>query len=423
MKNTLLKITALAAAVMMAAASFGCKNDKEANRPDPTNVPIVTANPEANITAGPTATPFEPTSAPDHTDVPVVTENPEANITAGPTATPFEPTPAHVWTNVPIVTADPSSNVTAGPTATPFEPTPAPVWTNVPIVTADPSANVTAGPTATPYAPQPTPAPTNVPVVTAAPTAQITAGPTPTPVPTPTPTNVPIVTANPTAQVTAGPTATPTPAPTPRPSQGVPPAPTPEAPNGLSIVYTGETVDCTGLKVGDTFFWTVDLSNVGSCLITGMLLIDYPEEYLEPVAEAFNPNWSGGLKYLIEQSWDDEEATSDNYDLYYNAVYEGATGPNPYGYAGNMYSILLIQDSSVSPGSVYPYGGIQAAGHIARLKFRVKALPGDPALYTDAGGRFLPIQIGVLASYGWLNGQTVTHGSITANHGKLYFGH
>jgi hypothetical protein len=186
LKSSLYKISvlALAAALIVTAPACGRKNNNEVVVP--TNVPIVTADPEGSVTAGPTATPFVPTDAPVYTDVPIVTADPSANITAGPTATP---TAAPVYTNVPIVTADPSANITAGPTATPTPvpmavPTEAPVYTNVPIVTADPSANITEGPTATPIA-APTPAPTAAPSVTPGEPATPTPAPTDTPLPDP----------------------------------------------------------------------------------------------------------------------------------------------------------------------------------------------------------------------------------------------
>jgi hypothetical protein len=400
-------------AATLAAASIitltACKKSGNNEAVRPTDVPIVTADPEGLVTAGPTATPYVPTDAPSYTNVPVITEDPSGSVTAGPTATPESATPAPSYTDVPIVTADPSAIITAGPTATP-EPTP--YYTNVPIVTANPTANITAGPTATPYDPKPVPTPTpyytNVPVVTANPTASITAGPTATPyAPTPSPV----------------PTATPTPKPqtTPAPTEYVPPMPTPEAPNGYTAVYSGAQVDISSLQVGETFYWTLDLSNDYSCTASCLLLIDYPEEYLTPMDDVNSPlpwSWSGGLYSAINMTWDDEEQWSDMAFISFNPMYEGGTGANPYGAAGNMYQTALMVASG------HQYGGIQMSGHIVRFTYRVDRLPTEDELMHDENGSYIPIGISVIDSLAYdESGAMVTHGVLDTNEGRLYFKH
>ena len=430
MKNSFYRIIAAALVLALVVAFAACKknNGQEAglptDAPSYTDVPIITADPEGQVTAGPTATPESFTPAPSNTDVPVITEDPEGNVTAGPTATPESFTPAPSYTDVPIVTADPSANITAGPTATPFTPTaaptfaptpaptPTPYYTNVPIVTANPTANITAGPTATPYDPLPVPTPTpyytNVPVVTANPTASITAGPTATPyAPTPSPV----------------PTATPTPKPqeTPAPTEFVPPAPTPEASNGYTAVYSGAQVDISSLKVGETFYWTLDLSNDYSRTAYCLLLIDYPEEFLTPMDDINSPlpwSWSGGIYSAINMTWDDEEQWSDRAFVSFNPMYEGGTGANPYGAPRNMYQTALMLASG------HEYGGIQMSGHIVRFTYRIDRLPTEDQMAHDENGSYLPIRIIVIESKAYdESGETVTHGVLDTNEGRLYFKH
>ncbi len=301
-------------------------------------------------------------------------------------------------TNVPVITQSPGGEVTAGPTATP-EATPVP--TDVPVITQSPGGEVTAGPTATPEA---TPAPTDVPVITQSPGGEVTAGPTATPEVTPAPTAVP--TAAPTSP--AGPTAGPTSAPTPA-------VPTPEAPNSFTVTYSGETVDCSSLKVGDKFFWTLILSSGSSSLASGRWLVDHDERFVKPVA--FSTTWEGGLIAQIDETWDNEQASSDKPDFFVNIEYEGATGPNPYGEAGNLYSVVGMYLTSMS------YGGVQASGPMVRIEYEVTAVPNTGDMQHDAGGYYLPVGVIVIESKALNGGSPVTHGSITVEPGRMYFKH
>lgn len=310
---------------------------------------------------------------PNTTDVPVITQSPDGQVTAGPTATPIA-TP--VPTNVPVITMSPGGEVTAGPTATP-EATPVP--TDVPVITMSPGGEVTAGPTATPVAaPTSSPAVTNTPAPTPAPTA-----PTPT---------------------APGGTSTPTPA-----------VPTPSAPNSLAVTYAGENVDCSSLKVGDTFRWCLLLDSENSALAAGLWLVDYDERYVKPIG--YSVTWEGGLVYMIEDAWENGDTSSDKPDLFVNMEYEGATGPNPYGESGNMYSIVGL---FLTTGG---HGGVNMRGPMVRLTFEVIAIPKTVEMQHDAGGYYLPVGIVVIESTALDGSSPVTHGSITAESGRMYFKH
>ena len=358
------RLIAFSAAIVLAASlilTAGCrKNDSGQDAAVPTNVPVITQSPDGMVTAGPTATP-EATAVPTPvpTDVPIITQSPGGEVTAGPTATPVAtPAPTDVPTAVP---------------------------TNVPVITQSPGGEVTAGPTATPVA---TPAPT------------ATAG-------TPTPT--PAATAQPTANPSAGPTSSPTAAPT------APAVPTPSTPNGYSVTYTGEIVDCSSLKVGDRFTWTLDLASEGSCLAAGLWLTDYDERFVKPVS--FSYTWEGSLYSQIDETWNDENPSSDKPEFFINLVYEGATGPNPYGETGNHYSIVGMY---LVTGS---FGGVQASGPMVRFTFEVILLPTTGNMLHDSDGYYVPVGIVVIESSVLSGNDAVTHGSITVEPGRMYFKH
>ena len=376
------KTAAVLALLLIAAAIFAfaaCTKDpgQEAAASD---VPVITESPDGEVTAGPTATPEAEGGEPDSTDVPIVTEFP--GVTAGPTATPETPE----YTNVPVVTEAPG--VTAGPTATPETP----AYTNVPIVTAAPA--VTAGPTATPYVPKTTPKPG----ATAAPTAKPTEAAPGTP----------------TQKPTSAPTAAPTSAPTAQPDE--PDVPHPDQPNDYYVSYAGDVTDLTGAKVGDTFYWVFSLANEKSCLYAGHWLVDFDERYVEP--QSCSQTWQGRILSMINAAWDDEEATSDKPLIFYNADYTGMTGQNPYGEAGNRYTVIGLSITT------FEYGGVQAKGGVLRVKYQIKAIPPVSVMHKDSGGYYLPMTITVRESKAMLTATTcVTHGRIDVEHGKLYFKH
>lgn len=305
------------------------------------------------------------------TDVPVITRSPDGTVTAGPTATP-EATPAE-GTDDPGATGGPDETAAPGETTPPDE-------------TAGPGAATPAPGTTTP--------------------APGTATPTPgTATPTPG-----------TATPTPG-TATPTPGTaTPVPGTATPDVPHPSEPNSYVASYAGAEVDCTSLKVNDTFYWTLDLVNEHSCLYAALFLVEYNERLLQPIDYSFT--WSGGLSAAITAAWDDDEAWSDKPFVYANLVYDGNTGANPYGETGKKYSIVGLSLLS------FDYGGIQASGSIVRITYKLLAKPAASDLVHDGKGDYLPLNITVIQSSAMVDKlHSVTHGTITVTGGKLYFKH
>ncbi|MBO4562110.1 MAG: hypothetical protein J5772_00700 [Clostridia bacterium] len=315
-----------------------------------------------------------------------------------------------IGTFVPVITESPDGAVTAGPTATPE-----PDYTDVPVITRSPDGGVTEGPTATPTAlPAETAAHTDVPVITQSPDGGVTDGPTATPTARPTDTAAPAATATPAAG-TVSPTATPAPGgnSTPYPTA---PVPTPDEPNSYIAQYAGETVDCASLGAGDSFFFSLYLVNEHSSLFAGQWLIDYPEQYVSPLT--YSATWNGSLVSLINATYDDEEPWSDIPGVVCNPEYEGMSGQNPMGEAGNMYSVAVLYLTS------FDYYGVQMAGPIVRIKYQIRAVPPESAMMRDSDGLYLPVPITVLTSTAFKPPMdSVTHGSIAVTDGKLYFKH
>lgn len=363
MKITLKLIALLLSAVMILSFAACGNGDKEASAdPSGTGTPEITRSPEGDETADPsptaagdteTAAP-EVSAEPEYTDVPVITSSPEGEVTAGPTATPAG------------VTAAPG-NTDAAATDVPSSESPS--RTSVPSATIAPVV-------------------TTAPVVTAAP------GKTSAP-------------ANTTSPATATPTQA---ASTPDPN-----VPHPSEPNDYVANYAGQTVDCSTLNVGDTFFWTLDLINENSCLYAGQWLVEIPS-CIEPVS--CTDSWSGGLKAAINALWDDEEPISDKPQFVYNIDYDGQTGSSPYGEAGKRYTIIGMYITS------FDFGGVQQAGSMVRIKYKLVKTPSSRDLEKDANGSYIPLRVTVLESAAMLTPmQCVTHGTITASDGKLYFKH
>ena len=175
-----------------------------------------------------------------------------------------------------------------------------------------------------------------------------------------------------------------------------------EAPRVVAVTYTGDTVDASSLNVGDTFYWTFSMSE-NSCMFSGQWLIDYPEEYLTPVS--VSTTWSGGLTQLINSSWEEGNADSDKISVSYNKEYQGATGNVPVGEANNMYVRIMLWLTSFS------HYGVHMGGKVARIKFRVNALPPVSAAGSDNGGRFINLPIVVLDSYYYIEGTVIAPGS------------
>ncbi len=156
-----------------------------------------------------------------------------------------------------------------------------------------------------------------------------------------------------------------------------------------SVTYTGATVDATDKAVGDTFHWTLGVSEY-SYMFSGHWLVDYPEEYLTPTG--CTVTWTGGLTYLVNQTWDDEEAWSDKPAFVCNMIYEGQTGGKPIGEAGNMYSNIGMYLTSAD------FYGLQMGGNMVRLTFTVNELPPANCVEQDENGYYIEIPVEVFES-------------------------
>lgn len=187
----------------------------------------------------------------------------------------------------------------------------------------------------------------------------------------------------------------------------------------VSVTYTGGVVDATEFSVGGTFYWTCDLSEY-SHLFSAQWLIDYPEEYITPIAAS--TTWSGGLTYLINQTWENGTAWSDTGTFIYNLTYEGQTGNNPRGEAGNWYTTVGMYLSS------FNYWGVQMGGSFVRIKFRIDALPPSNLVQHDAGGDYIAIPIIAYESTYYVEGSVIApgeeyyhpHENVTTIPGKVY---
>ncbi|MBO4563478.1 MAG: dockerin type I repeat-containing protein [Clostridia bacterium] len=187
----------------------------------------------------------------------------------------------------------------------------------------------------------------------------------------------------------------------------------------VSVTYTGATVDATGVAVGGTFYWTLSVSE-HSQLFSGHWLIDYPEEYFTPTAQS--TTWSGGLTSMINATWDDENAWSDKASFVCNMEYEGGTGTNPVGEAGNMYSTVGMYLTT------FDFWGVQMGGPFVRIKYRIDAQPPANLAQHDSAGYYLEIPVTVLESKYFVEGSVIApgqdyshdHESIDVINGKVY---
>lgn len=189
----------------------------------------------------------------------------------------------------------------------------------------------------------------------------------------------------------------------------------------VSVTYTGETVDATGVAVGDTFDWTLSISEA-SQLYSGQWLVDYPEEYITPTIH--NTTWSGGLTSIINDMWDDETQppTSDRPFITCNRTYVGGTGSNPQGVDGNMYCNIGMAIST------FDHWGIQVGAPFIRITFRIDQLPPRNVTEYDENGHYLPLPVIVVSSYYFITGSVIGSGSeycrehenITVIDGKVY---
>ena len=186
----------------------------------------------------------------------------------------------------------------------------------------------------------------------------------------------------------------------------------------FSVVYAGSTVDASGLSVGSAFYFYLSVSE-NSSLYSGHWLVDYPEQYVTPVA--YSTTWTEGLTYLINQSYANGNPTSDKPEFVCNIAYEGMTGSNPYGEEGNYYSVVGMYLKS------FDYGGVQMGGDFIRLRYRLTAMPADDDLLHDEFGDYFEIPIIVRESRYWIPGTTIgegeyyhDHENVTVINGKVY---
>ena len=170
----------------------------------------------------------------------------------------------------------------------------------------------------------------------------------------------------------------------------------------VSVTYTGETVDATGLSVGQTFYWTLSIS-AASQLYSGQWLVDYPEEYLTPTAQS--STWSGSLASIVNAAWDNGNPTSDIPTVTCNLTYEGMTGSNPQGVAGNMYNNIGMSIST------FQYWGVQAGAPFIRIKYRIDQLPPRNVTGYDDNGHYITMPVIVVSSYYYVVGSTIAPGS------------
>lgn len=186
-----------------------------------------------------------------------------------------------------------------------------------------------------------------------------------------------------------------------------------------SVTYTGATVNATNLAVGGKFQFTISISE-SSHLWSGHWLIDYPEQFVTPTN--YSVTWSGGLIYLINQSWDDDEAYSDKPQFVVNMAYEGMSGTNPYGEPGNMYSVVGMYLTT------FQYWGVMAGGAFARVTYRIDTMPTMGQAQHDSNGYYLEFPITVLESRYWEPGVAISpendyyhdHETVNVVNGKVY---
>lgn len=190
-------------------------------------------------------------------------------------------------------------------------------------------------------------------------------------------------------------------------------------PESVDVTYTGATVNAANLAVGGKFQFTVSVS-AASSMWSGHWLIDYPEEYLTPTN--CSTTWSGSVYYLINQSYENGNPTSDKPMFVTNMSYEGMTGSVPYGEAGNWYTVVGMYLTT------FNYWGMQMGGPFVRVTYRIDQFPTVGAAQQDANGYYLEIPIIVLESRYWVQGAAISpdveyyrdHENVTVVNGKVY---
>lgn len=189
-------------------------------------------------------------------------------------------------------------------------------------------------------------------------------------------------------------------------------------PDNVDVSYSGSTVNANSLNVGSTFNMTLSVSP-NSCMWSGHWLIDYPEDIVTPLN--YTTTWSGGIIYQINQTYDDDTAWSDMPEFVCMLTYEGMTGSNPFGEAGNLYTQVGMYLMS------FDFGGLQMGGNIIRITYRIDRLPTTEEVSQDNGGYYVEFPIIVRESRYWVPGSNIgegdyyhTHDNITVTNGKVY---
>ncbi len=185
----------------------------------------------------------------------------------------------------------------------------------------------------------------------------------------------------------------------------------------VSVTYTGGITDATNISAGGYFYWTLSIS-AASSLFSGQWLVDYPEAYVTPVN--FTATWSGSLASIISAAG--SNAISDTPYVTCNLTYEGMTGSNPQGVAGNLYN-------NIGMGLLtFSHWGIQDGAPFIRIRYRLDQLPPRNVTEFDETGHYLPFPVIVVSSYYYIEGSTIAPGNeycrehehINVVNGKVY---
>lgn len=187
----------------------------------------------------------------------------------------------------------------------------------------------------------------------------------------------------------------------------------------VSVTYTVGTVNAKNLKVGDTFDITLSIS-ANSRLFSGHWYVDYPEQYVEPVA--VSTNYEGSLLYNIQQAEFNGTNNSDEPAFLYRLVYEGGVGGS-FGEQGNKYTDIGMYLNSFDYGN-----GVMMGGQLAKITYRIIKRPTTSACEHDSTGYYLPVPVLVRESTYWVPGTQIApdveyfrdHETVNTVSGKVY---
>ena len=137
----------------------------------------------------------------------------------------------------------------------------------------------------------------------------------------------------------------------------------PGTPAAVEVTYTGETKSICTPAQDSSFIWNLEISE-NSSTIGAILLVDYDENVLECVDA--DTETEGCIDYIYDN---EDHVASAQPTVEVRTVYEGQTGENKYGEAGNIYAIVLVYSHG------YVNEGIQIGGILAKLNFKWKTAP------------------------------------------------